>query len=282
MLAQLRVAGRFEAEASAAGRKRRDSHRATAPSLRDPTIPTMLRWVTMEPERRLIVALDVPTLDEARDMVCQLANVYFFKVGWQLVLTVGVYPVLESLRNVRGKEGAVFIDLKMAGDIGNTMANMVRPMAERGVRLVTLQEAAEPAVTDHALGSCRAARTGPYPEILMVPLLSSLAGPILGNTPTDQYIVDKGKNLLDRGCDGLVVSGTSIRACREALGQEVTLVSPGIRPEWAEVKGDDQVRTTTPREAIQYGADYLVVGRPIIEHHKPREAAQRVIDEIAP
>ena len=235
----------------------------------------------MEPERRLIVALDVPTLVEARHMVQLLNNVYFFKVGWQLVLESGLYPVLESLQTVRGQEGAVFIDLKMAGDIGNTMANMVRPMAERGVRLVTLQEAAEQAVTDHALSACRAARTGPFPEILMVPLLSSLTGPVFGTTPTDQYVLNKGRNLLDRGCDGLVVSGTSIRACRQALGQQVTLVSPGIRPEWAQVEGDDQVRTTTPREAINYGADYLVVGRPIIGHTKPREAAQRIIDEIA-
>lgn len=234
-----------------------------------------------ESDWRLIVALDVPTVDDACRIVNQLGNVFFFKVNWGLVLWHGVDTVLKSLHEVRGAEGAIFIDLKMAGDIGNTMANMVRPMAERGVRLITLQEAAEPATTDHALCSCRAARTGGYPEILMVPLLSSLSAPLLDDTPTDQYVVRKGKNLLGRGCDGLVVSGTSIRACREALGPEVTLVSPGIRPDWTEVKKDDQVRTTTPRQAIQYGADYVVVGRPIIGHPRPREAAQRIIDEIA-
>ena len=235
----------------------------------------------MEPDRRLIVALDVPTVDEACRIVRRLGNVFFFKINWPLVVWHGVDTVLRSLHEVRGAEGAIFIDLKMAGDIGNTMASMVRPMAGRGVRLITLQEAAEPALTNHALCSCRAARTGRYPEILMVPLLSSLAGPLLDDTPTDQYVVKKGKNLLDRGCDGLVVSGTSIRACREALGPDVTLVSPGIRPDWAEVKKDDQVRTTTPRQAIQYGADYVVVGRPVIDDPQPRDAAQRIIDEIA-
>ena len=175
----------------------------------------------------------------------------------------------------------MFIDLKLAGDIGNTMANLVKPMAELGVRFMTLQEAAESAITNHALRSGRAARGGPFPEFLMVPLLSSLAKPVGGDFDTDQYIVKKGKDLLDRGCDGLVVSGTSIRACRQALPEGVTLVSPGIRPAWTEVSGDDQVRTTTPTEAIQYGADHLVVGRPIIAAPDPRDAAQRIIDEIA-
>ena len=227
------------------------------------------------------MALDVHDLDEARRLVRLLDNVYFFKVNWHLVLWHGVYPLLESLRDVRGSEGALFIDLKMAGDIGNTIATMVQPMADRGVRLVTLQEAAEPAFTNHALHSFRSARNGTFPEILMVPLLSSLDRPVLSeNEPTDQYIVNKGRDFLSRGCDGLVVSGTSIRACRMEFGKEVTLVSPGIRPEWSIVSGDDQRRTTTPCEAIQYGADYIVVGRPIIKHRKPHEAAQMVIDEI--
>ena len=151
------------------------------------------------------------------------------------------------------------------------MANMVKPMAELGVRFMTLQEAAEPAVTDHALRSGRDARGGPFPEFLMVPLLSSLATPLSG-VSTDRYIVEKGKELLERGCDGLIVSGTSIRACRESLRPGITLVSPGIRPAWASVGGDDQVRTATPAEAIRSGADYLVVGRPIINHPRPREA----------
>jgi len=226
--------------------------------------------------------LDVPTLDQARGLMQLLDNVWFFKVGWQLVLAAGLLELLKTLKEARGQEGEVFIDLKLAGDIGNTMTNLVKPMAELGVRFMTLQEAAESAITDHALRSGRAARGGQFPEFLMVPLLSSLAQPVVkGDVDTDQYIVKKGKELLGRGCDGLVVSGTSIRACRQALPEGVTLVSPGIRPAWTEVAGDDQVRTTTPTEAIRYGADHLVVGRPIIAAPDPRDAAQRIIDEIA-
>ena len=175
----------------------------------------------------------------------------------------------------------MFIDLKLAGDIGNTMANLVKPMAELGVRFMTLQEAAESAITNHALRSGRAARGGPFPEFYdgASPFKSGEA--CRGRRRHRQVHREKGKDLLDRGCDGLVVSGTSIRACRQALPEGVTLVSPGIRPAWTEVSGDDQVRTTTPTEAIQYGADHLVVGRPIIAAPDPRDAAQRIIDEIA-
>ena len=84
--------------------------------------------------------------------------------------------------------------------------------------------------------------------------------------------------MLGAGCDGLIVSGAAIGACRAAFGPDVTLVSPGIRPAWS--GADDHLRLTTPADAIRLGADYLVVGRPIRSAVDPREAAQRVIDEI--
>lgn len=84
--------------------------------------------------------------------------------------------------------------------------------------------------------------------------------------------------MLAAGCDGLIVSGDAIGACRRAFGRDVTLVSPGIRPHWAEA--DDHQRLTTPAVAIRLGADYLVVGRPIRKAQNPRAAAQRIIDEI--
>ena len=234
---------------------------------------------SLTPDKRLIVALDLPSHDAARSMVQTLDNVSFFKVGWQLVFAGDLFAFLKSIQDMRDGQGGVFIDLKIAGDIGHTIANIVRPAAKLGVRFMTLMEAAEPAITDHALSAGRAARDGlPYPEFLMVPLLSSLSGPIQGGD-TDTYIARKGKNLLSRGCDGLVVSGTSIGACRQAM-KDIPIVSPGIRPAWATVDGDDQVRTTTPTEAIHLGADYLVVGRPVIAHPNPRDAAERIIDEI--
>ena len=115
----------------------------------------------------------------------------------------------------------------------------------------------------------------------MVPLLSSLAAPATVSDPSvhevNTYIVDRGRTMLDAGCDGLVVSGTAIRPCRRAF-PNVTLVSPGIRPTWA--TQDDHVRWCTPGDAIRQGADYLVVGRPVLRASRPRDAAQRIIDEI--
>ena len=233
----------------------------------------------LTPDKRLIVALDLPTHDAALRMVQELDNVSFFKVGWQLLFAGDLFALLKSLQDMQGEQRGVFIDLKIAGDIGNTIANIVRPAAALGVRFMTLMEAAEPSITDHALRAGREARDGlPYPEFLMVPLLSSLSRPMEGGD-TDAYIVNKGLNLLARGCDGLVVSGTSIGSCRQAM-KDIPIVSPGIRPAWATVESDDQVRTTTPTEAIRLGADYIVVGRPIIAHPKPRDAAQLIIEEI--
>ena len=233
----------------------------------------------LAPDKRLIVALDLPTHDAALGIVRELSNVSFFKVGWQLLFAGDLFTFLKRVQDMRGEQGGVFIDLKIAGDIGNTIANIVRPAVALGVRFMTLMEAAEPSVTDHALRAGREARDGlTYPKFLIAPLLSSLSHPMEGGD-TDAYIVNKGLNLLERGCDGLVVSGTSIGSCRQAM-KDTNIVSPGIRPEWATVENDDQVRTTTPTEAIRMGADYLVVGRPIISHPKPRDAAQLIIDEI--
>ena len=85
--------------------------------------------------------------------------------------------------------------------------------------------------------------------------------------------------LRDVGCDGLIVSGSAIGACRRAFGPRMLLVSPGIRPSWS--APDDHARLTTPQEAIRMGADYLVVGRPVRNAKHRRDAAQRIIDEMA-
>ena len=240
----------------------------------------IMREMELKSSERLIVALDLPTHDEAIGMVETLDNVSLFKIGLQLLMAGDLMAFLRRLRELRGEQGGVFIDLKIAGDIGNTINSFVTAAADLGIRFITLVEAAEPAITDHTLAAGRQAR-GPrtHPEFLMVPLLSSLSEPVVGSTlSTDDYIVRKGDELLKRGCDGLVVSGTAIGACRAALAG-TTLVSPGIRPAWA-ASPDDHARYTTPAEAITLGADYLVVGRPVLQHASPRQAAQRIIEEI--
>ena len=232
-----------------------------------------------QPASRLIVALDVPTHDEALRLVDTLDNVSFFKVGWELALVGNLYEFLERLHERRRDQGGVFVDLKIAGDIGRTISSIIRPASALGVRFMTLTAVAEPATTKHTLEAGRQAGEGRWPQFVMVPLLSSIARPLGSPLDTDQYIVKTGRDLLALGCEGLVVSGTAIQACRSELGDTI-IVSPGIRPRWADVDRDDQVRTTTPGEAISMGADYLVVGRPVVQNDDPFTAAQRIIEEM--
>lgn len=232
----------------------------------------------MEGKDRVIVALDVPTHDAAVALVDSLDNVSFFKIGLELFLAGDLYGLLRRLQAARGDQGAIFVDLKTAGDITNTIVSFVRRAAELGIRFLTFVEAAESAITRHALAAGRQARgETSVPQFLMVPLPSSLGATSDPADDVDCYIVDRGRAMLDAGCDGLVVSGSAIGACRQVFPRAV-LVSPGIRPSGA--PGDDHARWTTPAEAIRQGADYLVVGRPIRNASNPRDAAQRIIDEI--
>jgi len=232
---------------------------------------------------RLIVALDVPTHDEALRIVDDVANVSFFKIGLELFMAGDLFGFLERLQERRRPGGGVFVDLKLGGDIGNTIIGFVNQSRRLGIRFITLVPADPIAITKHSIQALRSAR-GPegMPQVLMVPFFSSMGVEDLRaagiDEPLDSYIVRRGRVLHDAGCDGLIVSGTAIRACRQAFGEAMTLVSPGIRPAWA--GPDDHARLTTPAEAIDMGADYLVVGRPIRTAPDPHDAAQRIIDEI--
>lgn len=237
------------------------------------------RWILGSGKDRLIVALDVRTHAEAERLVDTLDNVAFFKIGLRLFLAGDLYGLVRRIRERRNS--GVFVDLKMAGDIANTITDFVHHAAELGIRFITLAESRDDVFTRHSLSAGREARgAADFPQFLMVPLLSSLTPANFGrpDVKADDYIVDRGREMLAAGCDGLIVSGTAIGACRAAFGSDVALVSPGIRPEWAAV--DDHQRLTTPAEAVRLGAHYLVVGRPIRKAPDPREAAQRVIDEM--
>jgi orotidine-5'-phosphate decarboxylase len=229
----------------------------------------------MQAADRLIVALDVPTIQEATALVKTLDNVSFFKVGWQLFMTGQVPELLERLR---GKH--LFLDLKIPGDIGNTIASVVAQAVTLNVHFMTLSASVPRAAIDAAR---RARRESAIPKLLVVPVLSSMDASDLGSTPgadagnVDDYIAARGAGALDAGCDGLIVSGRAISVCRRNFPAAI-LVSPGIRP--AGSATDDHKRHTTPAEAVRFGADYLVVGRPITTARDPRDAAQRVIAEV--
>ena len=230
---------------------------------------------------RLIVALDVPTHEEAIDLVHKLPDVSFFKVGLQLLMSGDLIGFLGKLQETRSS--GVFVDLKLSGDIGNTITGLVEACMTLNVKFITLVESSPRSITIRALQAAKEARdTSTYPQLLMVPLLSSMNADDLlldygiRDGPED-FIVKRGQDMLNHGCDGLIVSGQAIKACRSRFPNDI-IVSPGIRP--SGISSDDHKRSTTPSEAILYGADYLVVGRPITKASNHQDAALRIIDEI--
>lgn len=227
----------------------------------------------LSPSKRLIVALDVPTHEEALALVGQLDNVFFFKIGIELFLSGDLFGFLKRIQSERGDNGSVFVDLKFGGDISRTINAFVSRADELGIRFMTFIEAAEPSLTAKTIAAGRTARgIRQHPQFMAVPMLSDIPF-------DDDRIVQIGNDLLAKGFDGLVVSGSSIQPVREQVGKTVPIVSPGIRPSWNPGQ-DDHVRFSAPAEAIRAGATYLVVGRPIRLAVNPRDAAQRIIDEI--
>ena len=233
----------------------------------------MVRPTDLGGADRLIVALDVSSHEEALSLVDRLDNVSLFKIGLQLFLTGHILNLIKKIQDSRRGGGGVFLDLKLGGDIGNTIGSLIRDSRGLDVKFITLVQADPHSLTIETLKRARAARgEHPYPCILMVPLLSSMTEP-----GAAAKILERGETLLEWGSDGLIVSGPEIGPCRTRF-PEALLVSPGIRPDGS--SHDDHLRHTTPSEAVRLGSDYLVVGRPITQHPDPRAAAQAIIDEV--
>ncbi len=232
---------------------------------------------------RLIVALDTPTHEEALTLVEKLENVSFFKVGLELFLAGNLLGFIKELQDRRSGQGGVFVDLKLSGDIGNTISRFIEGCMALNVKFVTLTESMPYVMTIRTIETALKTRgEAEHPKLLMVPLLSSLSDDDLrsegiAGTDSTQYILERGEKLLVEGCDGLIVSGDAIKACRERF-PNADIVSPGIRPAWS--GSDDHKRLTTPAEAIRMGSDYLVVGRPITKSSDPFAAAKAIIDEM--
>lgn len=236
---------------------------------------------------RLIVALDVDSVALATRLVDELTNVRFFKIGWRLLMAGLRQKTLGDFwDSLERNHKEIFVDLKLP-DVGDTLANVVRDLSEdEHVAFVTLHEST--ALSDIALAR-RARGERPNPRLLTVPFLSSMdeadyrqvASIAAENGITlDQWILTRARLALDHGCDGIIASGDAIRLCRNAWprGTGVIIVSPGIRPRGAPV--GSHKRFTTPGQAILLGADYLVVGQPILNAPNKFDAAQGIIDEI--
>jgi orotidine-5'-phosphate decarboxylase len=224
---------------------------------------------------RLIVALDVPTHDHARALVRELADsVHFYKLGLELFLADGYFRLLAELVG-QGKK--VFADLKFF-DVPETVAAAVAQMRGRGVSFLTVhgnQRILEAACQEK--GELR---------ILAVTVLTSFDHEDLhdlgfpAQVSIEELVLSRARRALGAGCDGVISSGLEAKRLRDELGGRLLVVSPGIRP-FANRLADEQKRVMTDREALLAGADYIVVGRPIRNAPRPREAAERVQATIA-
>jgi len=223
---------------------------------------------------RLIVALDVDTTKKALDIIEDLNGlVSFFKVGYQLFIAEG----LTFVRRLIERNNRVFLDLKM-DDVEETIRRAVANIAASEVEFLTI----------HGSGATvRAARDGrgarEKPKLLSVTLLSSLDANDLKDLFADSkltvesYVKWRAKQAIDNGCEGLIASGETIGSLRGSYPAAI-IVAPGIRP--ADSSRDDHKRALSPDDAIRAGADYLVVGRPIRNSSNPRNAAEKIIEEM--
>lgn len=222
---------------------------------------------------KLIVALDVPSVAAAEAAVTRLGEtVVFYKIGYQLAFAGGL-GFAESLVRA-GKR--VFLDLKLH-DIGNTVARGVESVVRLGATFLTVH------AYPQTMRAAVEARAGSSLQILAVTVLTSYDDADLRAagyaTGVRDLVLRRGAQARDIGVDGLVCSPQETAALRGAVGPAMLLVAPGIRP--AGAASGDQKRIMTPQAAIAAGADYLVVGRPILEAGDPEAAARSIIAEIA-
>ena len=226
-----------------------------------------------DPRERLIVALDVSSVAEAEALVARLgASVSFYKVGYQLGFAGG----LAFAETLVGQGKQVFIDMKLH-DIGNTVAQGVKSIARMGATFLTVHAYPQ---TMHAAVDARA---GSKLRILAVTVLTSYDDADLAAAGYDftvpELVAERAAQARDVGVDGLVCSAAEAVNIRSIVGTGMALVTPGIRPAGADA--GDQKRIMTPSAAIAAGADYLVVGRPVVAAPDPKAAADAIVQEIA-
>jgi orotidine-5'-phosphate decarboxylase len=243
------------------------------------------------PRSSLIVALDFDSLVSALKFAKQIADlVGMFKIGNQLFTAAGPLAVKE----VAALGPGVFLDLKYH-DIPNTVAGAVLSAAAiSGVQLLNVHALGGSAMMGAAVQAVNAvsAMGEDRPRLLAVTILTSMDRKTMrevgiGGAPKDR-VVNLAKLAKKAGVDGVVASVEEAKSIRKACGRDFLIVTPGVRPRDPSDAGkrsagtkDDQARTATPTEAIRAGADFLVVGRPILAAADPRAAAQAVVDEIA-
>jgi orotidine-5'-phosphate decarboxylase len=229
-------------------------------------------------EERLIVPLDVPTMDEAKKLLDKLGNVVkFYKIGCTLFTSAGP----EAVKEVKKRGFKVFLDLKYF-DIPSVVANAVEALVKLKVDMFTI----------HALGGFELmeavvkviSKEKSKPIVLAVTVLTSINEAFLRDVlgTSDVTVEEEVGRLAElsrsAGMNGVVASAFEIERIKRICGDDFIVLTPGIRPFGAEIF--DQKRVLTPGKAIEKGADYLVIGRPIIRSNEPEKVAKDIIEEI--
>ncbi|KJR42043.1 orotidine 5'-phosphate decarboxylase [Candidatus Magnetoovum chiemensis] len=234
--------------------------------------------------KRLCVALDVDTLDDAErfaDMLKECVGV--FKIGKQLFTKEG--PKVVNI--IKDKGADVFLDLKYH-DIPNTTANASREAVKLGVSMFNVHASGGSEMMRAAVEAAKEEaykRNMPTPIILAVTVLTSINNEILSkelliNHDVNELVAHYAKLAKQSNLSGVVASPKEITSIRQACGEDFIILTPGIRPAW-NLTADDQKRITTPKDAIALGADYIVIGRPILNAPSPKEACEKILEEIA-
>jgi len=222
---------------------------------------------------RLIFAVDLPTVAEARRFIDRLeGQVRFFKLGLELFMTGGIFDLVDELCR---RDARVFVDLKFF-DVPATVGRAVARLAERGATFATVHG-------NQGMMEAAAAAKGDRLKILAVTTLTSLDRGDLDDLgfacDLDALVLSRARRALEAGCDGVVSSGLEVERLRREVDGRLVVVTPGIRP-LDNRETDDQKRVVTPTQALQQGADYLVVGRPIRDAADPAAAAAAIQAEI--
>ena len=235
--------------------------------------------ISLDSKDRLIFALDVPDKNEAQRLVKLLqGSVGCFKVGLELFVKEGP-DILHLIKDYSSAE--IFLDLKLH-DIPATVRGALRSAAKLGAKYITIHSTEGEAI----LETSKEIKDSGL-EVLAVTFLTSMHKLQLQNLGFEKKIklsdlvLDRALRAKQSGCAGIICSGEEITLVKETCGNNFKVIVPGIRPEWSQISSDDQKRITTPGNAIEAGADLLVVGRPIRDAKNPDEAAKKIVSEIS-
>ncbi|MDC9728885.1 MAG: orotidine-5'-phosphate decarboxylase [Methyloprofundus sp.] len=222
---------------------------------------------------RLIMALDFPSIDEAKSMVEELGDsVVFYKVGMEIFMSGDYFAFIEWLK---ARDKKIFVDLKFF-DIPATVGRAIKALSSKGVDMATIHG-------NDSIMEAAAKDKGDL-KVLAVTALTSLDRGDLDDLgfqcDVQNLVLSRAKRALTIGCDGIVSSGLEVPMLRKNLDQKLLVITPGVRPVDNRVE-DDQKRVVTVEQAFQNGADYIVIGRPIRDADNSKAMANKIQSQIA-